>query len=429
MLVGDIHGLPETQRTALVLREMDALSYEQIAEAMETTVPSVKSLLVRARVSLAEAAQARMLTCEDVRVELGEVAEGLLRRPSPLVRRHLRTCERCCDLQVAAERDQQGAGRGAPDRGIRAPAQAGHPAHRPFRRRGRRLERVGRGRGRPGRGRGLHRRRRGHGASSDRPAAASCRPAWARSPPRRPPASPPPRWSPPARSRSTSPPTSVPTIMPLRPSPHPSPPTPRSPRRRRCRASARRRCRSYTRSCTATWWSSKAHKPAPPSTSATTAHKTVTPAKQATASRRQGEGEDEDEGHAPGAATRSHPDPDRRHRPGAVDDPHRGGGRHGGVHRYELQRPRHTLHGVVHADLDPCSDPRAPELGYVDRPSTDRADDDHESSRALTRAPRRPRRRPRRALLPHRPGDSTCASDSSGSSTASQPAPSGGVAP
>ncbi len=100
LLVGDINGLPETQRTALVLREMDALSYEQIAEAMETTVPSVKSLLVRARVSLAEAAQARMLTCEDVRIELGEVAEGLRRRPGPLVRRHLRACERCSTFKT-----------------------------------------------------------------------------------------------------------------------------------------------------------------------------------------------------------------------------------------------------------------------------------------------------------------------------------------
>src|ERR1700729_4323768 len=95
MLVGDIQGLPETQRTALVLREMDALSYEQIAEAMETTVPSVKSLLVRARVSLAEAAEARLLSCDEVRIELGEIAEGLRRRPTPLVRRHLRACERC----------------------------------------------------------------------------------------------------------------------------------------------------------------------------------------------------------------------------------------------------------------------------------------------------------------------------------------------
>src|SRR5438067_1957783 len=94
VLVGDIQDLPETQRTALVLREIDALSYEQIADAMETTVPSVKSLLVRARVGLAEAAEARKLTCEEVRLELGEVAEGLA-RISPPVRRHLKTCERC----------------------------------------------------------------------------------------------------------------------------------------------------------------------------------------------------------------------------------------------------------------------------------------------------------------------------------------------
>src|SRR5437660_1901747 len=95
LLVGDIHELPETQRTALLLREMEALSYEQIAEAMENSVPSVKSLLVRARVSLAEASEARLLSCEEVRIELGEVAEGLRRRPSPLVRRHVRACKRC----------------------------------------------------------------------------------------------------------------------------------------------------------------------------------------------------------------------------------------------------------------------------------------------------------------------------------------------
>jgi RNA polymerase sigma factor (sigma-70 family) len=100
LLVGDIHELPESQKTALVLREMDALSYEQIAEVMETTVPSVKSLLVRARVSLAEAAEARLLSCDEVRIELGEIAEGLRRRPSPLVRRHLKSCTRCGRFKV-----------------------------------------------------------------------------------------------------------------------------------------------------------------------------------------------------------------------------------------------------------------------------------------------------------------------------------------
>ena len=37
LLLGDIQDLPETQRTALVLREMDALSYEQIADAIATS--------------------------------------------------------------------------------------------------------------------------------------------------------------------------------------------------------------------------------------------------------------------------------------------------------------------------------------------------------------------------------------------------------
>jgi RNA polymerase sigma factor (sigma-70 family) len=93
-LIADVHELPETQRTALLLREIDALSYEQIAHAMETTVPSVKSLLVRARISLAEAAEARKLSCEQVRLELGEMAEGLGKLSTP-ARRHVRGCERC----------------------------------------------------------------------------------------------------------------------------------------------------------------------------------------------------------------------------------------------------------------------------------------------------------------------------------------------
>jgi RNA polymerase sigma factor (sigma-70 family) len=93
-LIADVHELPETQRTALLLREIDALSYEQIAHAMETTIPSVKSLLVRARISLAEAAEARNLSCDDVRLELGTAAEGLGKLSTP-ARRHVRGCERC----------------------------------------------------------------------------------------------------------------------------------------------------------------------------------------------------------------------------------------------------------------------------------------------------------------------------------------------
>jgi RNA polymerase sigma factor (sigma-70 family) len=93
-LLNDVTKLPETQRAALLLREIDALSYEEIAEAMDTTIPSVKSLLVRARISLAEASQSRMLTCGEVRVELAEAAEGLNKVSGP-VRRHVRDCDEC----------------------------------------------------------------------------------------------------------------------------------------------------------------------------------------------------------------------------------------------------------------------------------------------------------------------------------------------
>jgi RNA polymerase sigma factor (sigma-70 family) len=58
-LVGDIQALPAQQRSALVIRELDGLSYVELAEALGTTVPAVKSLLVRARVNLAAAAEAR----------------------------------------------------------------------------------------------------------------------------------------------------------------------------------------------------------------------------------------------------------------------------------------------------------------------------------------------------------------------------------
>src|SRR3954469_25524908 len=93
-LVSDVQDLPETQRTALLLREIEALSYEDIALTMDTTIPAVKSLLVRARMSLAEATHSRQLTCGEVQLELAEAAEGLRKASGP-VRHHLKRCEQC----------------------------------------------------------------------------------------------------------------------------------------------------------------------------------------------------------------------------------------------------------------------------------------------------------------------------------------------
>ncbi len=49
-----IAQLPETQRMAVVLRRYEELSYEQIADVLEQSVPAVKSLLFRARTELRE---------------------------------------------------------------------------------------------------------------------------------------------------------------------------------------------------------------------------------------------------------------------------------------------------------------------------------------------------------------------------------------
>jgi RNA polymerase sigma-70 factor (ECF subfamily) len=49
-----ITELPDTQRMALVLRRYEELSYEEIADVLELSVPAVKSLLFRARTELRE---------------------------------------------------------------------------------------------------------------------------------------------------------------------------------------------------------------------------------------------------------------------------------------------------------------------------------------------------------------------------------------
>ncbi len=105
-LLDDVSHLPETQRSALLLREIDAMSYEEIAHAMDTTVPGVKSLLVRARIALAESSQARALTCDDVRVQLAEAAEGLAKIDGP-ARRHIKACEPCADFRSQLRKDSK----------------------------------------------------------------------------------------------------------------------------------------------------------------------------------------------------------------------------------------------------------------------------------------------------------------------------------
>ena len=51
-IVDEIARLPERQRMALVMREFDGRTHAETAEALDTTVPATKSLIIRARSNL-----------------------------------------------------------------------------------------------------------------------------------------------------------------------------------------------------------------------------------------------------------------------------------------------------------------------------------------------------------------------------------------
>ena len=99
-LVQDVQRLPEQQRSALLMRELDGLTYAELADALDTSVPAIKSLLVRARVGLVEAGEARDTACVDIRADLVR-SHGRGVRASGRSRRHLRDCDGCREYRQA----------------------------------------------------------------------------------------------------------------------------------------------------------------------------------------------------------------------------------------------------------------------------------------------------------------------------------------
>lgn len=98
-LVQDVRSLPDQQRSALLMREMDGLTYAELADALDVTVPAVKSLLVRARIGLVEAGEARDTACGEIRESLA-LSHGRGVRATGLARRHMRECRDCRDYRT-----------------------------------------------------------------------------------------------------------------------------------------------------------------------------------------------------------------------------------------------------------------------------------------------------------------------------------------
>jgi RNA polymerase sigma factor (sigma-70 family) len=97
-LIADVRRLPDQQRSALLMRELGGMSYADLSAALGVTVPAVKSLLVRARLALGQALEARDTACSDIREELITAHDRGL-RPGATARRHMRDCSGCRDFR------------------------------------------------------------------------------------------------------------------------------------------------------------------------------------------------------------------------------------------------------------------------------------------------------------------------------------------
>jgi RNA polymerase sigma factor (sigma-70 family) len=99
LLMADLHALPERQRGALVMRELNDLSHEQIAIALRTSVGAAKQTIFEARRALLEFAEGRTMACEDIQRTISDADGRALRRRR--VRAHLRDCPACAAFAAA----------------------------------------------------------------------------------------------------------------------------------------------------------------------------------------------------------------------------------------------------------------------------------------------------------------------------------------
>jgi RNA polymerase sigma factor (sigma-70 family) len=92
-LLADLDELPERQRSALVMRELSGLGFEEIAAAFETSPAVARQTVYEARMSLRQIAEGREMSCDDVRRALSDGDRRVLRRKD--IRAHLRSCASC----------------------------------------------------------------------------------------------------------------------------------------------------------------------------------------------------------------------------------------------------------------------------------------------------------------------------------------------
>jgi RNA polymerase sigma factor (sigma-70 family) len=104
-LIVDLQDLPDEQRAALVLAELDSLSHQEIGDVLGVPRDKVKALVFQARESLIASRTARETDCAEIRKQLATLRGGSLRRGN--LRRHLRECSGCREFRKQVERQRR----------------------------------------------------------------------------------------------------------------------------------------------------------------------------------------------------------------------------------------------------------------------------------------------------------------------------------
>lgn len=103
-LLGDLAGLPDEQRAALVLTELGDLSHDEIGEAIGVRKDKVKALVFQARESLMSARSARETDCREIQEQLASARGAALRRST--LRKHVAVCPSCAAFKAEVQRQR-----------------------------------------------------------------------------------------------------------------------------------------------------------------------------------------------------------------------------------------------------------------------------------------------------------------------------------
>jgi RNA polymerase sigma factor (sigma-70 family) len=100
-LLSDLHALPERQRTALVLRELSGLGYDEIAGVLGCSETTAMQTIFEARSALTQFKDGRSMSCTAIQrmISGGDRRKLRARR----IRAHMRSCDLCRTFAFSLE--------------------------------------------------------------------------------------------------------------------------------------------------------------------------------------------------------------------------------------------------------------------------------------------------------------------------------------